>query len=422
MSTRITESAKNSTEAQFMICRSFKGIYRTRDLRRLFQPALTFVIAACWSMLVTDQIVTRAAILPAGFSETLIANSLASPTAMEFAPDGRLFVCLQGGQLRVIKNGSLLPAAFISLTVDSSGERGLLGVAFDPNFATNNFLYVYYTVPGSPAHNRISRFTANGDVAAAGSEMQILNLDNLSSATNHNGGAIHFGPDGKLYVAVGENANSANAQTLSNRLGKVLRINSDGSIPTDNPFFAAATGANRAIWALGLRNPFTFAFQPGSTRMFINDVGQNTWEEINDGIAGSNYGWPENEGNGTNPTAGPGTDRQPLYAYSHGSGPFQGFAITGGAFYNPVTQQFPASYAGDYFFADFVSDWINVRDAATGNVSQFATGALGAVDLRVTSDGSLLYLARDANQVFRVQATASQAPNITQEPTSATVS
>src|SRR5256885_5691095 len=95
-----------------------------------------------------------------------------------------------------------------------------------------------------------------------------------SSATNHNGGAIHFGPDGKLYVAVGENANAANSQTLSNRLGKVLRINADGSIPNDNPFFNVATGLNRSIWALGLRNPFTFAFQPGTSRMFINDVGE----------------------------------------------------------------------------------------------------------------------------------------------------
>ena len=155
---------------------------------------------------------------------------------MDFAPDGRLFVCLQGGQLRVIKNGTLLATPFLTVTVDSSGERGLLGVAFDPNFATNNFIYIYYTVPGSPAHNRVSRFTASGDVAVAGSEFVLLNLNNLSGATNHNGGAIHFGPDGKLYIAVGENANPSNAQTLSNLLGKVLRINSDGSIPTDNPF------------------------------------------------------------------------------------------------------------------------------------------------------------------------------------------
>ena len=200
-------------------------------------------------------------------------------TAMAFAPDGRLFVCLQSGQVRVInKDGVLLANPFVTLSVDSNGERGLLGVAFDPNFASNHYVYLYYTVPGSPAHNRISRFTANGNVAAANSEFVLVDLDNLSNATNHNGGAIHFGPDGKLYVGVGENANGANAQSLSNRLGKILRINSNGTIPSDNPrsfpgIAGSTSGANRAIWAVGLRNPFTFAFQPGTARLFINDVG-----------------------------------------------------------------------------------------------------------------------------------------------------
>src|SRR5262245_61232673 len=195
-----------------------------------------------------------AATLPAGFTETSWSG-ITNPTAMAVAPDGRVFVCQQGGQLRVIKNGTLLTTPFVSLTVDQNGERGLLGVAFDPAFSQNQYIYLYYTVPGSPAHNRLSRFTANGDVAVAGSEMQLLNLDNLSSATNHNGGAIHFGLDGKLYVAVGENANGANSQTLTNLLGKLLRVGvpPDPLIPPDNPFFDDTTGNNRAIWALGLR-------------------------------------------------------------------------------------------------------------------------------------------------------------------------
>src|SRR5438034_1308387 len=113
-------------------------------------------------------------------------------------------------------------------------DRGLLGVALDPSFSTNHFLYLYYTSPTPAPHNRISRFTANGDVAVAGSELVILELNNLSGATNHNGGGIHFGPDGKLYAGVGENANSANSQTMSNLLGKMLRLNPDGTIPTDN--------------------------------------------------------------------------------------------------------------------------------------------------------------------------------------------
>src|ERR1700704_2522059 len=167
----------------------------------------------------------NAAALPPGFQQTLVTSGLSNPTAMQFAPDGRLFVCEQTGQLRVIKNGTLLSAPFLSLTVNASGERGLLGVAFDPSFASNQFVYVYYTATTPAVHNRISRFTANGDVAVAGSEVILLDIDNLSSATNHNGGALAFGHDGKLYAAVGENANGANAQSMGNLLGKMLRIN-----------------------------------------------------------------------------------------------------------------------------------------------------------------------------------------------------
>ena len=345
-----------------------------------------------------------AATLPAGFTETSVTG-LVAPTAMEVAPDGRIFVAQQGGALRIIKSGALLSTPFLSLNVDSAGERGLLGVAFHPSFATNNFLYVYYTVPGSPPHNRVSRFTAAGDVAQPGSEVVILELENLSSATNHNGGAIHFGPDGKLYVAVGENANSANAQTLANRLGKMLRINPDGTIPADNPFVGSTAGVNQAIWALGLRNPFTFAFQPGTTRMFINDVGQTSWEEVNDGVAGSNYGWPSSEG----PTTAAGI-RGPIFAYGHGSGTTTGCAIAGGAFYNPSTLSFPASYAGRYFFADLCSGWVrslnpssisSVTDPATAPL--FISGLSSPVDLKVTRAGTLLILTRGNGAVTEVR-------------------
>jgi glucose/arabinose dehydrogenase len=138
----------------------------------------------------------RAATVPSGFTEALIASGLTSPTAMQFAPDGRLFVAEQGGRLRVIKDGVLLPTPFLTVTVSSVGERGLLGVAFDPDFATNRFVYIYYTATTPAIHNRIGRFTANGDVAAAGSEVIIFELNNVSSATNHNGGALAFSPDG----------------------------------------------------------------------------------------------------------------------------------------------------------------------------------------------------------------------------------
>lgn len=329
---------------------------------------------------------------------------------MAFAPDGRLFVCLQGGQLRVIKNGALLAAPFVSLSVNATGERGLLGIAFHPNFSTNQFVYLYYTTSASPIHNRVSRFTANGDVAAAGSETVIVDLDNLSGASNHNGGAIHFGPDGKLYIAVGENANASNAQTLSNRLGKMLRINDDGTIPADNPFNSTATGANQAIWALGLRNPYTFGFQPGTGRMFINDVGAGAWEEINDGIVGSNYGWPICEGACSQPNP---ALRDPIFQYGHGTSSTTGCAIVGAAFYNPATSQFPSSYVGKFFFADACSGWIRVFDPSTGTVSPFATGASSPIDLQVGPDGCLYYVVRGGNgQVFKVSALPSQALNI----------
>jgi glucose/arabinose dehydrogenase len=339
----------------------------------------------------------QAATVPLGFTDAVVASGLNNPTAMALAPDGRIFVCQQGGALRVIKNGVLLPTPFLTVTVDSSGERGLLGIAFDPNFVSNQLVYIYYTATTPTIHNRISRFTASGDVALAGSETIIMELPNLSSATNHNGGAMHFGPDGNLYVAIGENANAANAQSLSTRLGKMLRMTSTGGVPPDNPFIAQTTGANQTIWALGLRNPFTFSFQNGTGRMFINDVGQNTWEEINDGIAGSNYGWPNCEGfcNPPNPSF-----RDPIFAYMNDANTC---AITGGAFYNPQVPQFPANFIGNYFFADFCGGWIRRLDPSAGNaVSDFATGISLPVDLQVSPDGFLYYLARGAGSVNRI--------------------
>jgi glucose/arabinose dehydrogenase len=356
--------------------------------------------------------IAGAATVPSGFRETLVASGLSSPTTMQFAPDGRLFVSEQGGRLRVVKDGALLPTPFLTVTVNSSGERGLLGIAFDPAFASNHFVYIYYTATSPAAHNRVSRFTANGDVAVAGSEQIIFDLDNLSSATNHNGGAIAFGPDGKLYVAAGENANSANAQSMSTVLGKILRINKDGSIPTDNPFFASTTGNNRAIWALGLRNPFTFAFDAASTALFINDVGETSWEEINDGIAGSNYGWPLTEGATTDPRF-----RSPRFTYNHSGGVC---AITGGAFYSPLTAQFPSSYARDYFFADYCGGWIHQLDVSSGAVTTFATGISSPVDLRVSDDGALYYLARGSGSIVRIDYGATS-PSITSHPASRTV-
>jgi len=338
--------------------------------------------------------------LPENFARVLVAGNISTPTAMAFLPDGRIFVCEQTGAVRVIKDGVLLPQPFLQVTVMSTGERGLLGVAIDPDFEINQFVYVYYTVPTAPRHNRISRFTADGDVAAANSEVLVLRLDNLSSATNHNGGAIHFGLDGKLYVAIGDNATRANAQNLDTYHGKFLRINSDGSVPEGNPFTSGSDQKLR-VWAYGLRNPYTFSIHPESGRIMLNEVGQVTWEEINDAtVGGQNFGWPDEEGM---PQA-PGTSA-PVLVYSHGSGDGRGCAITGGTFFSPSTTNYPPEYHGKYFYQDYCNGWINYMDPdqEAPEARAFATG-LGPFNLGLTTgpDGNLYYLSREDKALYKI--------------------
>jgi len=350
--------------------------------------------------------------VPAGFSRNEgWVGGLASATAFAQASDGRLFVAEQGGNLRIVKNGVLLASPFVSVAVDSSGERGLIGVTTHPNFASNRFVYVYYTrINGTARHNRVSRFVATGDVIA-GPETVIVDLPNLSIANNHNGGGLKFGADGKLYVGVGDNNDGALAQNLAHPFGKMLRLNDDGSIPADNPFANTAIGLGRAVWAYGLRNPFTFAVQPGSGRMHINDVGQETWEEINLGAAGANYGWPTSEG----PANVTGNITGPLFAYGHdpatpaGSGPggfFTGQAISGGAFYPTsvagLASPFPAAYRGQYFFADFLGRFVGVFDSANAQAYAFASVSGLPVDLLAGLDGALYVLTRGS--IVRISA------------------
>ncbi len=371
---------------------------------------LTGVLLGAMLLLPTPPVQAQATLQLSGFTQTLVGSGIAGGTAMEIAPDGRIFVAQQSGSLRVIKNNALLATPFVTVPTSANGERGLLGIAFDPNYATNRFVYVYYTatVSGS-TFNRVSRFTAdsiNPDVAVPSSELEILRLNNLGGATNHNGGGIHFGPDGKLYIGVGENATTSNSQSIANRLGKILRINPDGSIPGDNPnsiagIAGSTTGLNQAIWAAGLRNPYTFAFQPGTGLMYINDVGQNAIEEINVGGAGLNYGWPGTEGT-FNQTTFPNFT-EPLFTYAHGAGNALGFAISGGAFYNPQSvRTFDSAFVGDYFYADYINGWIRYLDAGTATSTLFATSASNPVDLKVGDDGALYYLSRGQGRVYRV--------------------
>lgn len=363
-----------------------------------------------------------AQVFPADFARVLVTNSVANPTAIAFAPDGRIFVAEQAGKLRVIKNDVLLATSFLQLTVSSSGERGLIGITLDPDFSTNNYIYLYYTVPGTPAHNRVSRFTANGDVAVPGSEFVVLELDPLSNATNHNGGAMHFGKDGKLYIAVGENANSSHAQNLDTYHGKLLRLNKDGSVPDGNPFPTGSEQRKR-IWSYGLRNPFTFSVHPASGRILVNDVGQGAWEEINDATTGgNNFGWPTTEGK-FNASAYP-TLTNPIYAYPQAGGDGNGCAITGGTFFFPSVTNYPAMYLDKYFFQDLCNQWINTLDltGATAIRSPFATAVGGNnVALTTGNDGNLYYLSRSSNALYKIIYNNTTTPYLTAHPASVTV-
>lgn len=369
-------------------------------------------------ILLISSIQLYAQTFPTNFSQVAVANGISNPTVMAFAPDGRIFVAQQNGNLIVIKNGVKLTTPAIQLPVNSSGERGLIGIALHPSFSSNGFIYLYYTLPDG-SRNRVSRFTMSGDVITPSTEAIILNLDALSSATNHNGGAMHFKGD-KLYIAIGENANGSHAQNLDTYHGKLLRINADGSAPTDNPFNTTGASAQRQrVWALGLRNPYTFDVQPGTLRVFVNDVGQSTWEEIDDATTGGrNFGWPSTEGATTNPSF-----TTPVFSYPHGSGDGAGCAITGGVFFNPSTTNYPSTYVGKYFYQDLCNAWINYLDLTTGAVrNAFATGLPGqSLALDMGNDGNLYYLSRSAGTLYRIIYSGNQAPAITDQPDNLTV-
>ena len=356
--------------------------------------------------------------LPLGFTDSLVAQ-VNHPTSMAIAPDGRLLVAQKNtnnvGKVRVIKNGQLLSKPFLKVTTDTADDRGLLGITLDPNFSQNHYVYIFYTAMSPTVHNRVSRFTANGDVAVAGSEKPILNLSPLvSGVSGHYGGSLRFGPDGKLYVGVGDYHTPTDAQSLApsntNILnGKILRINSDGTIPSGpsgNPFYGGATPADDAIWALGVRQPYSLDVLSGtSPKMFLNDVGEDLWEEIDAVSSGANYGWgfpkspPYYEGFVASPDPALQNYQNPEFSYTHGTTADTGCAITGGAFYDPATVRFPAQYQGEYFYADFCSGWIRSFDPATRQSAGFASGLVKPVDLEVGDNGSLYYLSWQANSV-----------------------
>jgi|GEM_PF-1928694 len=372
---------------------------------------------------------------------------------MDFSPTGELWVLEQSGNVKLVRSDGTTHTA-IDLAVDSSGERGLLGIAFAPNYdgagPNQDFVYLYYTLgrtgPADPANNQVIRFnvTGAGTITPMLTSPQMIREfppededNNLGTDgdTNHNGGAIHFGPDGKLYVAIGDHnydppgAQQAThvSQRLDTPFGKVLRLNADGSNPSDNPFYTGSSNDwQGSIWTLGLRNPFTFAIDPADGRVFINDVGEASWEEINAGEAGANFGWagsnaPVWEGFENDGSPPPWTNyHDPIMAYNHSNDEPTPAAvnITGGVFY-PANSQFGAEFGGKYFFADAGAGFIRYFDPAEpGTVavpdtsSPFASSltTFGPVDLKVDASGNLYYLAR-GGEIHRISYTGDYGPS-----------
>ncbi len=353
------------------------------------------------------------ATLPTNFSETLLGDGVAGGTALTVAPNGDVWVLEQAGGVKRFRTGVSTADTVATIAADSLGERGVLGLAFDPNFAANKFVYVFYTVPASGAiapFNRVSRFTVNDSNPAdysfvANSEFVLVDLDPVGPFSNHNAGDLHFGTDGKLYISVGDNNASATSQSLTTRHGKILRLNPDGTIPADNPttfdgISGSTSGANRAIYAVGFRNPYRMAVRAGSGQIFVNDVGAGAFEEVNELRAGANYGWPLTEG--PTPANFLGVT-YPVYSYANGSGPMEGRAVGGAAFYTPDAANFPPEYKGDYFFTEIGISRIYVRDAVSGRVSTFAESTGLALDLDTLPDGRLAYLSRGAGKVMAIQ-------------------
>ncbi|MCZ2127719.1 MAG: PQQ-dependent sugar dehydrogenase [Anaerolineales bacterium] len=331
-----------------------------------------------------------------------IVGGLTRPVDLKSAMDGsgRLFVVEKYGAIRILQDGQLLDQPFLDIAerVNESGnEMGLLGLAFHPNFAENGYFYVNYT--GAGGNSRVSRFTANGNFADPSSEKILLTVD--QPYENHNGGAVAFGPDGYLYLSFGDGGSQGdpnrNGQNVNALLGKILRIDVNRgdpySIPADNPF-------GNEVWAYGLRNPWRISFDRATGDLWIGDVGQNQYEEIDYLPAGSpggaNFGWSEMEGfHDYNGEAKPGL-LLPVVEYSHQFG----CSVTGGYVYRGAMPE----WNGVYFYGDYCSGKVWGIIFADG---QWNSQALFDTGLSVTSFGEdeagELYLLNDySGGVYRL--------------------
>jgi len=352
----------------------------------------------------------------ASFSQTVAIQSFAtgfsSPVEIVHAGDSRLFVVEQGGRIKILNaNGTTAATPFLNISslVLNSGEQGLLGLAFHPNYATNGYFYVNYINPSGDTV--IARYVVSGDANLANAtSAQILMTIDQPSTTNHNGGTLRFGPDGYLYIGMGDGGDGgARSQNLNDLLGKMLRIDvnsgSPYAIPAGNPYAGATAGADE-IWASGLRNPWKFSFDAAGN-MWIADVGQSQLEEINkqpSTAAGLNYGWRCYEGNAVYNTSGcaaQSTMTFPYAQYSH----FDGCSITGGYVY--AGSAYP-NFAGNYFFADYCRNRIGRVNTTgtpsitytpnfTGNNSFTTFGQDFNGELYIASGGGTIYKITDSS-------------------------
>ncbi len=325
--------------------------------------------------------------LPEGFSAEVIADGL-NPVAMTLDHHDRIWLVEKDGKVWIVETtGQLLPDPFISLEVDDFNERGLLGIALHPDMDNQPYVYLYYTVP-SGKHNRVSRFLANGDLAVPGSEEIILDLDTISGAI-HNGGALLFDNDGYLYIATGDSGHSPNAQNFENLLGKILRLHDDGSIPTDNPFYETTQRKYRAIWCVGLRNPFNMTYDPLPDLIFATDVGGGSFEEVNLIRPGQNYGWPLIEGPRGDQTS-PENYQDPYYSYPYDID--SACAIVALGIYKPVEPTFGSSFQNAIFFADYCGGQIYyLEDGNPERVRSFASGLDRPLNILVNPKSGDLY-------------------------------
>ncbi len=334
--------------------------------------------------------------LPLGFQEDLLVYGLRNPVAAQYAPDGRLFILEKDGRIRIFKNGQLLSQPFLKVSVNSLYERGLLGFTFDPDFRTNHHVYVYRTTGSTDPENVVERYTANGDIAIPSSRVTLLS--GIHSDTGiHNGGCLKFGADGKLYISTGDGGlNSGNAQDLNSLNGKILRLNPDGTPPSDNPFFGQSNRRSE-IFCYGLRNPWRFAIDPGSGLIIVGDVGGDNYEEINVCRSGANFGWPVVEGPAGNPTY-----EDPVYSYDHDLG---GAAVIIGDFY--TGKKFPSKYQNRLFFTDYGRRFIRMIKFDGNGIPQstleLATNLTNPVHMLQAPDGSFLYLNMSSGEVRKVK-------------------